>query len=149
MADRTEGSITIQAPASKIMGVIADFESYPEWSEIKNVEVRTTGPDGRAEHVYYEISAGPVSAKYTLSYSYDPGDAGCSWTYVEGSGALKDMEGEYVLTPEGDATLVTYRMSAELNIPGPGFLKKSLMAQGERVIIDTALKGLKKRVEAL
>jgi hypothetical protein len=149
MAERTEGSISIQAPAATIMGVIADFESYPEWSDIKKVEVRTKGPDGRAEQVYYEITAGPFSAAYTLLYTYAPDDAGCSWTYVEGTGALKDMEGEYVLEPAGDGTNVTYRMSAELNIPGPGFLKRNLMAQGERVIIDTALKGLKKRVEGL
>lgn len=146
MAERTEGSITIDAPPGKIMEVIADFESYPEWANIKAVEVRERGPDGRASKVFYEISAGPVSAKYTLAYTFD-GDAGCSWTTVESSGALKDMEGEYVLEPDGSSTKVTYRMSADLNIPGPGFLKRSLMAQGEKVITDTALKGLKKRVE--
>lgn len=131
------------------MGVIADFESYPEWADIKKAEVRAKGSDGRAEQVYYEVAAGPIAAKYTLAYTYSPADSGCSWTYVEGSGALKDMEGEYVLEPDGDGTKVTYRMSAELNIPGPGFLKRNLMAQGEKVIIDTALKGLKKRVESI
>ena len=40
-------------------------------------------------------------------------------------------------------TLVTYRLAVDLNIPMLGMFKR----KAEKVIIDTALKGLKKRVE--
>jgi hypothetical protein len=39
---------------------------------------------------------------------------------------------------------VTYRLSVDLNIPMLGMFKR----KAEKVIMDTALKGLKKRVEA-
>ena len=31
MADKTEGSIVIDAPIEKVMEIIADFETYPDW----------------------------------------------------------------------------------------------------------------------
>ena len=42
-------------------------------------------------------------------------------------------------------TEVTYRLAVEVSIPMIGMLRR----KAEKVIIDTALKGLKKRVEAL
>ena len=42
-------------------------------------------------------------------------------------------------------TEVTYRLAVDLSIPMIGMLKR----KAEKVIIDTALKGLKKRVESL
>ncbi|MCA1830548.1 MAG: SRPBCC family protein [Actinobacteria bacterium] len=146
MAERTEGTTSIDAPPGKILDVIADFGSYPEWAEVKKAEVRETGNDGRPSQVYFEVQAGPVNARYTLAYTWR-GEEGVSWTFVEGSG-VKDLAGEYVLEPAGGSTRVTYRLTVDVNIPGPGFLKRKLMAEGEKRIIDTALKGLKARVEA-
>jgi hypothetical protein len=40
---------------------------------------------------------------------------------------------------------VTYRLALDLSIPLIGMIKR----KGEKMIIDTALKGLKKRVETL
>jgi len=48
-----------------------------------------------------------------------------------------------VLAPAGDATTVTYTLSVELNIPMIGMLRR----KAEKIIIDTALKELKRRVE--
>jgi carbon monoxide dehydrogenase subunit G len=146
MAERTEGTITIDAPPSRIIDVIADFDSYPEWAEIDKAEIRERGSDGMPAHVYFEVQAGPIHARYTLQYTWK-GDAGVSWTFVEGSG-IKNLEGEYVLEPENDTTKVTYRVAVDVTIPGPGFLKRKLLAEGEKRIVDTALRGLKERVEA-
>ncbi len=147
MADRTEGTTTIGAEPGAILDVIAAFDAYPEWADgVKKAEVRKSGGDGRPEEVYFEVQAGPINAKYTLAYTWH-GDAGVAWSFVEGSG-LKDLSGEYVLEPAADGTKVTYRLQVDVNIPGPGFMKRKLMAEGEKRIIDTALKGLKRRVEA-
>ncbi|MGZ4105068.1 MAG: SRPBCC family protein [Actinomycetota bacterium] len=148
MADLTERTITIDAPQSAVMAGIADFEAYPEWSpEIKKVEIRERDELGRGSAVYYEVAAGPITAKYTLSYTYSPNDGGVTWTFVEGSG-IKDMDGEYRLEPDGSGTKVTYTLTLDVPIPGPGFIKKKLLAEGEKRIIHTALKGLKGRVES-
>lgn len=145
MADQTQGSITIDADPAVIMAEIADYTSYPEWSsEIKKVDIRETGADGRGKKVYFEVANGPLKADYVLDYTYKPGDAGVSWTFVEGNN-LRNLEGEYTLAADGPArTTVTYKLKVDTPIPMLGFMKR----QVEKKIIDVALKGLKKRVES-
>jgi ribosome-associated toxin RatA of RatAB toxin-antitoxin module len=144
MADQTQGSIVMHADPSAIMAEIADYESYPAWSsEIRKTEVRERGPDGRAKQVFFEVAQGPLKADYVLEYTYKPGDAGVSWTFVSGHN-IRDLTGEYALEPDGDATKVTYRLRVDTPIPMLGFMKRQL----EKRIIDVALKGLRKRVES-
>ena len=144
MADKTEGSIDIGAEPKAIMAVIEDYEAYPEWAgQIKKVDVRERDSSKRATKVYYEVSQGPMKADYVLEYTYKPDDAGVSWTFVEGHG-LRDLQGDYTLEPKGDKTHVTYKAKVDITLPMLGFIKRQM----EKLVIDTALKGLKKRVES-
>ena len=144
MADQTSSSILIQAPPSAVMQVIADFPAYPDWAQGLHVaEVRESFPDGRAKHVYFEIAEGPIKDSYTLAYDWH-GDESVDWDLVSGK-MMKKLEGSYLLAPRGDATEVTYRLAVELSIPMIGMLRR----RAEKVIIDSALKGLKKRAESL
>jgi ribosome-associated toxin RatA of RatAB toxin-antitoxin module len=143
MAEQTSSSIVIDAAPSAVMAVIADFESYPKWAKgVKDAEVLTEYEDGRAGEVRFVLEATPIKDEYTLSYDWD-GDHAVTWSLVEAK-MLKAMEGAYVLTPKGDATDVRYELTVDLTIPMIGLLKR----KAEKVIIDTALKGLKKRVES-
>ena len=54
------------------------------------------------------------------------------------------QNGSYTLVGGADTTTVTYSLAVDLNIPMIGMLRR----KAEKVIIDTALKGLKRRVEA-
>lgn len=144
MADQTQGSIEINADPRAIMDVIEDFEAYPEWaSQIKTVDIRERDGENRGSKVYYAVANGPMKADYTLQYTYKPDDAGVSWKFLEGNG-LRDLEGDYTLEPSGEKTKVTYKAKVDITIPMPGFIKRKM----EGVVIDTALKGLKKRVES-
>jgi ribosome-associated toxin RatA of RatAB toxin-antitoxin module len=145
MADKTSSSITIDAPAARIMDVIADFPAYPEWAQGMQVaEVKSEFPDGRAEEVYFELEATPIKDAYTLRYDWQDVER-VDWWLVHGR-MLKKLDGSYILEPESETrTRVTYLLAAELGIPMIGMLKR----KAEKVIIDTALKGLKKRVESL
>ena len=144
MAEQTTSSIVIDAPPAEVMAVIADFPAYPEWAQgMKQAEVVEGGTDGRADRVHFELEATPIKDSYTLSYDWK-GDSSVTWELVEGK-MLKAMEGAYVLRPAGEGTEVTYRLSVDLSIPMIGMLRR----KAEKVIIDTALKGLKKRVESL
>ena len=69
-------------------------------------------------------------------------DRSVSWKLVKG-GIQKAQDGSYELVSDGDATTVTYKLSVEVNFPMIGMLRR----KAEKVIIDTALKGLKRRVE--
>lgn len=142
MADQTTSTILIEADPASVMAVIADFDSYPTWAKgVKSADVLTEYDDGRAGEVAFVLDAAPIRDEYTLSYEWE-GDEQVTWTLVTAK-MLKSMEGAYLLKPKGDQTEVTYQLKVDLSIPMIGMLKR----KGERVIIDTALKGLKKRVE--
>ena len=144
MPEQTTSSIVIDATPSQVMAVIADFESYPSWAQgMKQATVLEPGPDGRATQVHFELEATPIKDSYTLGYVWH-GDSAVTWDLVEGK-MLKDMSGAYELRAAGTGTEVTYRLVVDLSIPMIGMLRR----KAEKVIIDTALKGLKKRVESL
>jgi ribosome-associated toxin RatA of RatAB toxin-antitoxin module len=148
MADQTSSTILISAPPERIMSVIADFPSYPDWAQgMRKAEVQETFPDGRAKDVLFEIAEGPIKDTYTLTYDWH-GDESVDWTLVHGK-MLKKLDGTYRLVPKGGdgdgPTEVTYQLEAELHMPMIGMLRR----KAEKVIIDAALKGLKKRVESM
>jgi ribosome-associated toxin RatA of RatAB toxin-antitoxin module len=144
MADQTTSSIVIDASPSAVMGVIADFPAYPEWAQgMKEVDVLQEGPQGRALQVHFELEASPIRDSYVLEYDWQ-GDERVSWHLVEGN-MLKAMQGAYILRTIDEATEVTYRLAVDVAIPMIGMLRR----RAEKVIIDSALKGLKKRVESL
>jgi len=147
MADQTTSSIVIDAAPGDVMAVIADFGSYPEWAKgVQTAEVVSTydaGPaKGRAEQVFFVLDVSPIKDEYTLAYEWDD-DREVTWTLVEGK-MLRALDGAYVLRDLGNgSTEVTYRLALDVSIPLIGMLKR----KGEKILIDTALKGLKKRVE--
>jgi ribosome-associated toxin RatA of RatAB toxin-antitoxin module len=147
MADRTESTILIDASPAKVLDVIADFESYPEWaSEVKRVSVLSEEGDGWADQVQFTLDAGAIKDTYVLDYEWDVVEDGTgvvSWSLVSAQ-VLKAMNGSYTLVSDGDGTKVTYRLAVDVKIPMIGLLKR----KAEKVIVDTALKELKKRVEA-
>ena len=142
MADQSTQSIVVDAPAADVMAVIADFPAYPEWvSAAKQVEVEETGDDGRARRVHFVLDAGAVKDDYVLEYEWD-GDRQVTWNLVKGQ-MQKRQEGSYTLEESDGRTEVTYRITIDLSIPMLGMIKR----KAEKVILDTALKELKKRVE--
>ena len=143
MADQSTQSIVVDAPAADVMAVIADFPSYPQWvASAKKVEVVESGDDGRARRVHFVLDAGAVTDDYVLDYTWD-GDRRVDWTLVQGQ-MQKQQDGSYVLTESGGSTTVTYSITIDLSIPMLGLIKR----KAEKVILDTALKELKKRVES-
>jgi carbon monoxide dehydrogenase subunit G len=138
-------SISIDADPAEVMAVIADFANYPEWTgSVKQAEILETGPDGRARRVAFTLDAGIVRDQYELSYVWS-GDQQVEWDLRQGQ-MMRAQHGSYTLRPDGPGrTYVTYALSVDLVIPMLGLLKR----KAERVVMDTALKELKKRVEGL
>ncbi|HET9657839.1 MAG TPA: SRPBCC family protein [Kineosporiaceae bacterium] len=147
MADRTESSIVVDAEPADVLDVIADFEAYPEWTgAVRQVEILEEYEDGWAAKVRFTLDAGALKDTYTLAYEwdFDEDSAGqLSWSLVE-AGVLKAMDGAYQLRrASAGGTEVTYQLSVDLRMPMLGMLRR----KAEKVIIDTALNELKKRVE--
>lgn len=142
MADQTTSSIVIDAPAAEVMAAIADFAAYPTWVKgLKSAEV-VAESGGVVEQVHFELDAPPIRDSYTLEYDWKS-DHEVSWHLVEGR-MMHGMDGTYTLRPVGQGTEVTYRLAVDVAIPMIGMLKR----KAEKVIIDTALRGLKKHVES-
>lgn len=143
MAEHTRSSITIDAPPAEVMGVIADFARYPEWTgEVKEAEVLSTDEQGRAEEVRLLLDAGAIKDEHTLAYEW-PSDLSVSWSLVK-SQMLRALDGSYELRAVGEQTEVTYQLTVDVKIPMLGMIKR----KAEKVIIDRALDGLKQRVES-
>lgn len=146
MADQTESSIVIDASSAAIMDVIADLPAYPQWSDgITKVTVLSVyEDDNRPADARFTLSSGAIKDTYELEYDWD-GDRQVSWTLTTGE-MLTAMDGVYRLDDNGDGTTtVYYRLAVDVKIPMIGMIKR----KAEKVIVDTALKGLKKRVESL
>lgn len=142
-AEESTQSITIDADPAAIMAVIADFANYPVWiGSVKQADVLETGPDGRARRVAFQLDAGIVRDRYELAYVWTR-DELVEWDLTEGQ-MMRAQHGSYTLRPDGPGrTYVTYQLSVDLVIPMLGLLKR----KAERVVMDIALKELKKRVE--
>jgi hypothetical protein len=82
-----------------------------------------------------------VKDDYVLDYTWD-GDRKVSWTLVE-SQLMKRQDGSYTLQDADGGTEVVYAITIDTKMPLLGMMKR----RAEKVILDTALKELKKRVE--
>jgi uncharacterized membrane protein len=146
MADTSTKSIVIAAPPDRVAAVICDFERYPEWvGAAKTVDVLEEYEDGYASQVRFILDAGVASDEYTLEYAYAEDLSRIEWHLIEPSKMQRSQEGSYDLEDNGDgSTTVTYTLSVELAIGMLGMFKR----KAEKMIMDTALNELRKRVES-
>jgi hypothetical protein len=147
MADTSTQSIQVHAPLARVAAVICDFPRYPEWAEsIKKAEVLEEYEDGYAAQVRFQIDATVLVDEYTLEYAYADDLSRIEWHLVEPSKTQRSQDGSYDLVENADGgTTVTYTLAVDLSIGMLGMFRR----KAEKMIMDTALKELKRRVESL
>jgi carbon monoxide dehydrogenase subunit G len=147
MTDTSTQSIVIAAPRDRIAAVICDFPRYPEWvSAVKSIEVVEEYEDGYASQVHFVLDAGVVADEYTLQYEYAEDISRIEWHLTAPSKMQKSQQGSYDIAANADGTsTVTYTLAVELSIGMLGMFKR----KAEKMIMDSALKELKRRVESL
>jgi carbon monoxide dehydrogenase subunit G len=142
VTELSRSSIVINADPAAVMKVIADFPSYPQWiTFIQAVEVLDSDETGRPTVVRFVLDAGVVVDDYALAYTW--ADDEVSWKLVRAT-SIKAMDGSYRLAPVAGGTEVDYALSIDIDMPLLGVFKR----KAEQVLIDTALRALKVRVEA-
>ncbi len=145
MAEGTVDSIEIKATPAEVFAVAADVGAYTAWATgIKEVEVLETDAAGRPSRARFVVDVMIREISYSLTYHYDQ-PASMTWV-AEESPDIKELEGSYTFTDIGDGlTEVVYALKVEPAFLIPGFLRR----QAEKQLVGTALRGLRKRVEAL
>jgi ribosome-associated toxin RatA of RatAB toxin-antitoxin module len=143
MTDVASSSVQISAEPAVVMGVIADFESYPSWvSQLKQVDIVDAGKGGRAAAVRFELAAVGIGDTYTLAYDWSQPDA-VSWHLVEAT-TFTRLDGSYRLRRvQPGCTEVEYQLAVGLDLPMIGAIRRT----AEKILISTALASLKRRVE--
>jgi uncharacterized membrane protein len=145
MTETAHERIRVEAPADRCWDVAVDFESYPEWADVKEVKIVDQDPEGRAKRVEYRVAALGKSVRYVLEYDYSEAPAAFSWKLVEGD-LVRRLDGSYRFEPEGaSSTRVHYDLVVDLAVPLPGVVKR----RAAGLIMGSALKELKKQVEAV
>jgi ribosome-associated toxin RatA of RatAB toxin-antitoxin module len=142
VAELTQSSIVITADPADIMDIIADVEAYQEWIPgIDKVQAHGVDGDGRPEEATFTGNLGMMKDTYTVAYDW--AETEVSWHLTKGE-MLHDLQGTYTCTDLGDGTTrVEYSLAVEFAVPVIGMLRR----RGEKVIVDSALKGLKRRAE--
>jgi carbon monoxide dehydrogenase subunit G len=144
MAEQTSGEVDIEATPEEVLAVITDFGSYPRWAKgVKSAKVLKKDSKGRPSEVVVEAGQMGFNSKQNLKYTYKANSGGVAWKSTTCDGVTRSVDGTYDLEEKDGATHVTYQMKMELAMPVPGLVKR----QAERMITDSALKGLKKEVE--
>jgi hypothetical protein len=146
-ADSSTQSIVIDAGVAQVAAVICDFARYPEWAAaLRLVEVLEEYEDGYASQVRFTLEAGPLRDEYILGYEYAEDLSRIEWHLVAPSALQKRQTGSYDIEDNGDGTsTVTYTLEVELSIGMLGMIRR----KAEKMIMDTALKELKRRVESV
>lgn len=130
------------APPEIVFGVAADLAAYPEWATgVASVEVLEVDAAGRASRVRFEVDGFIKRIGYELLYEYDFPNR-ISWTAVPGED-IRAMEGYYEFRPRDEGTEIVYALRVEPAFVVPGFLRR----QAEKQIVQTALRGLRRRAE--
>jgi len=142
MTEGTFSQLEIDAPPEVLYDVAADVVSYPEWaSGVKEVEVLGLDDQGRVDRARFVLEGFVKEIEYVLKYTHDRPKV-LSWV-AEESSDLKMLEGSYQFSPtENGSTEVVYALTVDTKFTIPGFIKR----QAEKQIVNTALRGLRRRV---
>lgn len=140
MTDTSTGTISIEAPLSKVEGILFDLAQYPMWSTaIKSVAVLAKDEMGRPVSATISIDAGMMRDRVTLEYDWSQAPEKLSFTMTQAD-LLTAMDGSYTIKSEDeDTTQVTYELHVDLAMPIPAMMRHN----AEKATIQMALGQLK------
>ena len=144
MEGTIRSSETTAAPET-VFDVAADLAAYPDWAiGVSNVEIIEETEGGLAARARFRVEGFIKRISYELVYEYDrPNRIG--WKAVPGDD-IEAMEGYYEFRAnESGGTEILYALRVEPAFTVPGFLR----SQAEKQIVTSALRGLRRRAEAV
>jgi ribosome-associated toxin RatA of RatAB toxin-antitoxin module len=139
MAVSDSKEVVIEASPEEVLDVIADVESSPKFHSAQQSAEIVDTHDGRPRRVKMKVKSAGIADELVIGYTF-AGDV-VSWSLVSAK-LLKQQDGKYTLTPEGDKTRVKFELTVDPSVPLPGFILKKTI-KGE---LNDATEGLRRYI---
>lgn len=120
------GKCLVNASVNDVWYVITDFDSFGEFMP-NAVFYRPVSQTADRLIVNCKIKIGLLNFTYKLAYNIDEKTHTTYWSYVQGSGPIKDAQGYMRVEPYDDSrVLVTYTTTLEVGRWVPEWIEKTL-----------------------
>jgi ribosome-associated toxin RatA of RatAB toxin-antitoxin module len=137
-------TVEVEASAEAIMGIVADFESYPLWNdEIKGCWVLARYDDGRPSQLRLDVVVQGQSGTFITAVYY-PAENQIQTVLQQGE-FFEKQEQKFSVVPMGPTSLLTVDLDVETKLPIPGQMVKKAIGD----TIDYLTGNLKSRAEEL
>ncbi len=138
-------TVEVTAPAEKILGIVADFEAYPQWNEeISGLWILARYEDGRPSQLRLDTKIQGMDNTFIQAVYY-PSETQIQTVLQQGD-LFSKQEQIFSVVAMGDTSLLTVDMDVEVSMPGvPSIMVKKIANDALEHLADN----LKKRAEAL
>ncbi len=120
-------TVEVTAPAATIMGIVADFEAYPQWNEeVTGAWVLARYDDGRPSQLRLDTSVQGMQGTYIQAVYY-PGP-GQIQTVMQQGDLFSKQNQLFSVVEMGPSSLLTVNLDVETSVPGvPALMVKKLV----------------------
>ena len=137
-------TVEVSAGAAAILGIVADFESYPQWNdEVKGVWVLARYDDGRPSQLRIDTAIQGFEGTYIQAVYY-PGPGQIQTVMQQGELFTKQNQ-LFSVVDMGPLSLLTVDLDVETSLAVPSVMVKKLVNDA----LDHLAGNLKARAEAL
>ncbi len=137
-------TVEVEAPAEAIMGIVADFEAYPEWNaEIKGCWILHRYDDGRPSQLRLDVVVQGQSGTFITAVYY-PGENQI-YTVLQQGDHFTKQEQRFSVVPIGATSLLTVDLDVETKLAIPNTMVKKAIGD----TLDYLADNLKARAEQL
>ena len=137
-------TVEVTAPAEAIMGIVADFESYPVWNEeIKGCWVLARYDDGRPSQLRLDVVVQGQSGTFITAVYY-PAENQIQTVLQQGE-FFEKQDQKFSVVPMGQTSLLTVDLDVETKLPIPSQMVKKAIGD----TLDYLTGNLKTRAEEL
>ena len=137
-------TVEVDAGAEAILGIVADFESYPHWNdEVKAVYVLARYNDGRPSQLRVDTEIQGTAGTFIQAVYY-PSPVQIQTVMQQGELFTK-QEQLFSVVEMGPASLLTVDLDVEVSLPIPNMMMKKVVND----VLDHLADNLKNRAEQL
>ncbi|MDH6195775.1 ribosome-associated toxin RatA of RatAB toxin-antitoxin module [Mycobacterium frederiksbergense] len=121
-------TVEVEAPAEKIMAIVADFEAYPQWNpEIKGCWILARYNDGRPSQLRLDVEIQGQSGVFITAVYYPAENQ--IYTVLQQGDHFTKQEQRFSIVPLGASTLLQVDLEVETKMPIPGPMVKKLIGE--------------------